>query len=93
MCYVAMLGRDHERQGNIFASVEEDSEEQDQACEAMVACRYLASFQTPESEEGWAFLAYVWTWCRGGTGRDHFLMESRLAEMFSKRYEGWPTAA
>jgi hypothetical protein len=61
MCFVAMLAREERRHNEIYINSKVGGGEYDEAYKKMEACYLLASERTPESEEGWAFLAYAYT--------------------------------
>jgi hypothetical protein len=58
--------------------------------------RYAASYLTPTSEEGWAFLAYVLAWYDGNDPKKHreeWLLRQRVSHTLMYRSREWPAAA
>jgi hypothetical protein len=95
-CIVAVLAREERRWGEIFQNDDDCSGKQDAAAEAMDKCRYAASYLTPTSEEGLAFLAYVLAWYDGKDPKKHreeWLLRQRVSHTISCRYMHWGAAA
>jgi hypothetical protein len=93
-CLVETLAREYRRLWDASCGMDDQSEEFDQAVDAMSACRLLASHHTPTSEEGWAFLSYILVWYDGGRcNRDEFLLVNRVSEMIENRHYTWGAAA
>jgi hypothetical protein len=91
-CIVTRMEREHRRLWPLSFSMDDQSEEFDLAVDAMSACRLIASHNTPTSEEGWAFLAYILAW-HTGKDCDDFLIRCRVTELLDARHYDWPATA
>jgi hypothetical protein len=92
-CEVAMLAQLKRKHSEIFCNSDENSERYGEACAMMEACRLLTSHETPTSEQGWAFLAYVLAWYDRRGDRRKRLLKARASHTLSHRHDNWGKAA